>query len=387
MNDRKSIAIEKRITFAKEKAPTYDITKSYEDNFDKGPSYVGDYPLRLSLGSKYRLLDFEINSPLGVAAGLLLNSEWVELYSQLGFDVLTYKTVRTIGHKSHTWPNCLYIDYVNQLAADNGSPLIGSEDRKSLPIDQLSITNSLGVPSARPDYWRKDISTAKKHLENGQILIVSVVGTSQKKGDINSFVKDFQLCASWADEAGADIIELDLSCPNSPVEEGDIFKDPELSSKISKAVKKEIKDTPLFIKIGYLDTYQELKSLIQANIFFIDGVAGINSIKKTIVSPGGAPVLPGKGREQSGVCGSIIRDLGLKSAGRLVRLKREEKYDFAIIGIGGAMLPEHIEEYVDLGVDAVQVVTAAMWDPHLAYKYNQYLIKNPQKHEQSLMMS
>ncbi|MCK4488283.1 MAG: hypothetical protein KAU38_16180 [Desulfobacterales bacterium] len=367
-------------------APTYNVAKSYEYNFIYGPFYDGGPLLRSPTDFKYKLLDFEINSPLGVAAGLLLNSKWVRLYSELGFDILTYKTVRSSKRKSYSHPNCLYIDYADQLDLDE-SPLTGKEQTENVSIDTLSITNSLGVPSDPPDKWRKHISEAKSYLKAGQVLIVSVVGTAKQEGDIDSFVKDFQVCARWAKEAGADIIELDLSCPNSPVAEGDIFKDRDLSSMISKAVKKEIKDTPLFIKIGYLDTYEKLKSVIQANAPFINGVAGINGIKKRIVSPNGIQALPGEGREESGVCGSIIRKLGLKSAERLVRLREKEKYNFAIIGVGGAMIPEHIEEYLDIGVDAVQVVTAAMWDPYLAYKYNQYVVKTLQKYEQPLMMN
>lgn len=355
-------------------SPTYDITKSYEFNLANGPFYDGNYPSILSRDLKYKLLHFDINSPLGIAAGVLLNSKWVKLYSKLGFDILTYKTVRSSKYPAHSHPNCLYIDYSDHLDINNDLPLIGRDRAEDISIDKLSITNSFGIPSAAPDSWRQDIYRAKSYLKDGQILIVSVVGTSKEKGDIDSFVKDFQVCARWAKEAGADIIELNLSCPNSPTVEGDIFKDPELSSKICKAVKKEIRDTPLFIKIGYLDTYDELKSIIEANVRSIDGVAGINTIRKRIVSPEGGQALPGIGREQSGVCGSIIRNFGLKSANRLFRLRHEEKYDFAIIGIGGAMIPEHIEQYLDIGMDAVQVVTSAMWDPHLAHKYNQYLI-------------
>ena len=41
------------------------------------------------------LFGYPLNSPLGIAAGPLLNSKWVEGYARLGFDVLTYATVRS----------------------------------------------------------------------------------------------------------------------------------------------------------------------------------------------------------------------------------------------------------------------------------------------------
>jgi dihydroorotate dehydrogenase len=218
-------------------------------------------------------LNFDLNSPLGVAAGLLLNSDWVKLYAELGFDILTYKTVRSVKHSSHPNPNCLFLNYYGQLNDKDDSPLVtfNEPNNKQISMDKLSITNSFGVPSAHPDEWRKDVERAKTYLRNGQILIVSVVGTAEKfkcattVDNIEPFIKDFQKCAIWAKESGADIIELDFSCPNSPVEEGDIYKDEALSSAISRAVKQEIKDTPLFIKIGYVEAYDKLKSIIKAN--------------------------------------------------------------------------------------------------------------------------
>ncbi len=353
--------------------PTYNIRKSYKYNFENGPFYEKNHPEIHPIG-KYDLLNFELNSPLGIAAGLLLNARWVELYSQLGFDILTYKTVRSVQHKAYQNPNCLYVISDNPLNLNPKTSLIATEDLENLSIDKLSITNSFGAPSSQPDKWKEDIEKAKSHLKKGQVLIVSVVGSSEKYPDKYEFIKDFQRCANYAKEAGADIVELDLSCPNSPAAEGEIFTDPDLSSVISKKVKDEIRDTPLFIKIGFFESYNELKTVIKANAPFINGIAGINTIKKKIVSLQEKPVL-GEQREQSGVSGSLIREFGLQSARWLVKLRKQEKYDFAIIGIGGAMTPEHIQQYLDTGVDIVQVVTAAMFCPKLAANYRKFVKK------------
>jgi dihydroorotate dehydrogenase (NAD+) catalytic subunit len=352
--------------------PTYDISRSWEYNFEKGPFFQSEIPPLPTTKPHEGLLHFKLNSLLGVAAGLLLNSKWVKLYSNLGFDILTYKTVRSLQHECHPHPNCLYIDPVDRIDTDENSSLIGKPELEDYSIERLSITNSFGIPSQEPRWWSEDVAKAKACLKEGQILIVSVVGTSKESNDVEAFIRDFQTCALGAKQAGADIVELDLSCPNSPVEEGDLFRDPDLSSRISKAVKEAIKETPLFIKIGYLDFYEDLKAVVKANAPFVQGVAGINTIKKKVVTPEGKPAL-GPKREKSGVCGALIREFGLTSARRLVQLRKEEKYDFAVIGIGGAMTPQHIQEYLDVGVDAVQVVTAAMFDPYLAYKYKTYI--------------
>jgi dihydroorotate dehydrogenase (NAD+) catalytic subunit len=353
--------------------PTYDIGKSYEYNFEYGPFYNEPYPQPFISTRSFKLLDFHLNSPFGVAAGLLLNSKWVNLYANLGFDILTYKTVRSVKQTSHPYPNCVHISKNSIVDLDDDTPLIGLNDSSHPSIDELSITNSFGVPSALPEYWQTDVEKAKSCLKKGQVLIVSVVGTTEDNNDLISFVNDFKKCSLLAKEAGADIIELDFSCPNSPAAEGELFKNPKLSSIISKAVKDEIRSTPLFLKIGFINNYELLDAFIKANAPFIDGVVGINTIKKRIITPDGNPALPGKGREESGVCGAKIRQYGFESAKSLLKLRRDKNYDFAVIGVGGAMTPEHINQYLDLGVDAVQAVTAPMFDPHLAFKFKQQL--------------
>ena len=40
-------------------------------------------------------LGHSLFAPIGVAAGPLLNGAWCLHYASLGFDLLTYKTVRT----------------------------------------------------------------------------------------------------------------------------------------------------------------------------------------------------------------------------------------------------------------------------------------------------
>src|SRR4249920_572800 len=87
---------------AKGLAPTYDINKSYEWNYRYGPLFKGPYPPERKIQKQFKLLDFELNSPLGIAAGPLLNSKWIRVYSKLGFDILSYKTVRTRKRPSNS---------------------------------------------------------------------------------------------------------------------------------------------------------------------------------------------------------------------------------------------------------------------------------------------
>jgi dihydroorotate dehydrogenase len=174
-------------------------------------------------------------------------------------------------------------------------------------------------------------------------------------------------------------VELNFSCPNSPAGEGEIFTDAKNSAEISKAVKKSVKK-PVFIKVGCFLDVEVMNNVIKANAPFVDGVVGINTIKRRVLKRDMVtPALPGPGREKSGVCGWAIKECGLAQAKTLVSLREKEKYDFCIIGVGGIMTPTDIQDYLNVGVDAVQSCTGAMFYPKLAYYMSEHKEKNYQE--------
>ncbi len=351
--------------------PTYDINESFVWNLRNGPLFKDDpnsLPKR-EIKSKHKFLNFELNSRLGIPAGLLLNSKWVRLYSDLGFDILTYKTVRTEQNQSHSYPNCLFLDLRRQIRQEElNKKIIFSPNYSPKSIQEISITNSFGVPSSHPEEWQHDVRQAKQALDEGQILIVSVVGTFAESSNTEDFISDFVHCAVLAKQAGADIVELNFSCPNSPSSEGNIYSNPQLSSRISKMVRNQIGSTPLFIKLGYFSDFNLLEQVINKNAPYIQGIVAINTLKMSIVDADNKPALPGEGRESSGVCGAAVKELGLRTVAQLLNLRKKYCYDFKIVGVGGIMTPDDAAQYLNLGVDAIQSCTGAMFDPYLAYK-------------------
>ncbi|MFQ5950305.1 MAG: dihydroorotate dehydrogenase, partial [Nitrospiria bacterium] len=130
--------------------PTYDIHRSYEANYQAGPSIREKAPQR-RLTRRERFLGFEINSRIGIPAGPLLNARWIRAYAELGFDLLVYKTVRTCETPSHPNPNCMFLNIDDQIKEDDfGKPLVATMDAP-LEIDRVSITNSFGMPSRAPE--------------------------------------------------------------------------------------------------------------------------------------------------------------------------------------------------------------------------------------------
>ena len=51
-----------------------------------------------------RLFDHTVESPVGIAAGPLPNSKWIQAYSRLGYGLLTYGTVRSAAHPALSPP-------------------------------------------------------------------------------------------------------------------------------------------------------------------------------------------------------------------------------------------------------------------------------------------
>jgi dihydroorotate dehydrogenase len=354
----------------KEKVPpTYQIGRSYEENYQEGPFFKGVFPKREQKPLR-DFMGFKVNSCFGVPAGPLLNSKWIALYAKLGFDLLVYKTVRTLPYPAHPAPNCLILNISGQLEEkDFGTTLVAAEPREeggeTLPV---SITNSFGMPSREPAVWQEDAQKAKSFLDRGQVFIISIVGTPQKGKDLGD---DYVKGALMAKEAGADMVEINLSCPNVVTGEGSLYSDPGASSAISKKVHQALRGTPLIIKMGYIPDTQVLEKVILANAPYVEGVSSINTLPFKVVGPGGSQALPGPGRLQSGVCGAAIRDCGLKQSEKIVQIRQREKLDFSVIGVGGIMTVEDILAYEKAGVDASMSATGAMWDPYLAYKYDQ----------------
>ena len=347
--------------------PTYDVTRSYEWNYRFGPLFKGPYPPPRQIGQPIRLLDFELNSRLGIAAGPLLNSKWIKAYAKLGFDILSYKTVRTQKRPSNLPPNCVFIDTKGPLTDSRLSETLFAMKETPTRIEEISITNSFGVPSRNPSIWQADVERAKRFIGKGQVLVVSTMGSSEYHPDVASFVEDFALGARLAKEAGADIVELDLSCPNSNAAEGVVYSDPNLSGAITKAAKAAISDTPLFIKVGNFTRRDQLAAVLRTNAAHADGIAGINTVKMTVMTADGKPALPG--RSQSGVCGAAIQTSALQFVSWALEERKRNRYDFILIGVGGIMTPADMDRFLGLGVEAVEVATAAMWDPYLAYRY------------------
>ncbi len=300
----------------------WTLDRSYQWNYDHAPATPRVRRLPPALGG--RLFDHTLNSPLGIAAGPLLNSKWVEAYARIGYDILTYATVRSAYRPAWSLPN------IRCVESQEPSPIVTRRVRPGL-CPTLAV--SLGEPSTEPDVWRRDVRRAKERIGPGQMLIVSVMGTPEPGGDAEALIADYARCAAWASESGADAVELHLATP---------------------------------------DPFTEKPQMIYENIPLAAQI--LYRVRTAVTLPvheRGNPAFEGSAREYANVVGAEIFPIASRQVEELVAWRRAGAWDRAILAVGGISTVERARYLLREGVDAALVATAALFDPLLAVRFRQ----------------
>lgn len=341
--------------------PWYDPKLSYEDNYANGPTeFSTTTASTTSVKGQYSFFGLPLRFPFGIPAGPLLNARYVQSALENGFDVPVYKTVRTRSYKSHPWPNVVPVKVEGDLTLGKASHSLMIKGEFDEPI---SITNSFGVPSQDPDVWQPDMALASSYAHDGQHVVGSCQGTHWSGFSIDDYIKDWAQAARLVKETGVSAVEINLSCPNEGARKL-VCNDTDLSLKITDAVKDAIGDTPLVIKISYIE--RELEGFVAALAPIIDGISSVNSIPAAVVDESGNQALPGEGRLVSGICGASIKWAGLDMVQRLSDLRKKNDFSYTIFGVGGVMNSLDFIEYRTHGADIVMSATGAMWNSGLA---------------------
>ncbi|WP_062386677.1 tRNA-dihydrouridine synthase [Demequina iriomotensis] len=340
----------------------YDPRRTYEDNLAAGPfgAFLGEPAPVPDAPPGHSLLGRPLHSPFGIAAGPLVNAAYCAAAFRQGFDLAVYKTVRTGHQESHPFPNTLAVHVDGDLPAGGSATVLADSDLDAA----TSISNSFGVPSRSPDAWQPDMADAVAAAGEGQLLIASFQGTRRDGGDGDAYLADHVAAARLVAETGAPVVELNLSCPNEGTGSLLCF-DTAAVTRIAAAVKDQLGDVPLILKLAYFADDAALGQLVRATAHVVDGYAAINTLPARLVDAEGAPALPGAGRDIAGVCGDAIRWAGLDMVGRLARHRDRLGADVAIVGVGGVLAPAHHLAYRTAGADAVMCATGALLDPGL----------------------
>jgi dihydroorotate dehydrogenase len=318
---------------------------------------------RLPPGPGGKLLDFQLNSGLGIAAGPLLNSKWIEGYARLGYDVLTYKTVRSVAAPAHALPNIRPVENHEHAAiATRRSQTNGAHP---------TLAVSMGMPSAEPEVWRKDVRRAKDRLGAGQVLVVSVVGTQAPGGDAEQLIADYARCATWAADAGADIVEVHLAVPDPFAEQPQmIYENIPLAAQILYRVRTTV-SRPVLAKLGVFRTPRLLHDTATKLASWSSGFVMVHGIRRRVVDEAGNSAFDGAGRDRATIVGADTWPLASRQVEEMLSWRKAGAWDRAILAVGGITTPERADHLLREGADAALIATAALFDPLFAVRFRQ----------------
>ena len=339
----------------------YNADKTYRWNYDHAPVEQPEVDVPPVPGS-WTFCGLPVDSPLGIPAGPLLNRNWGLYYAALGFDVLTYKTVRSTPRECYDLPNLVPVS-VHRLDGAIDSVPAADEMTGSWAV-------SFGMPSAHPDQWRKDVERTRNQLPKGKLLSVSVVGTVQEGWSLDDLADDYARCARWAVDAGAHCIETNFSCPNVSTCDGQLYQQPADAALVAQRVRSEIGETPCIVKIGHTSSRIDAALLLEAVAGSVDALAMTNSVATRVQNSAGQLLFGG---ERRGICGDATRLASLEQTRLFAGLAAARGLPIRIIGVGGASTADHVRDYLAAGAEAVHIATAAMTNPDIGLSIRQGL--------------
>lgn len=348
--------------------PAYDVLGSYRDNLT---TPVGPRLARRPVagGRRWRVLGRDVGFPIGVPACVLNGGEaWVRHFAANGYSVLTYKTVRSRAHEPNAQPNWAFAARQTQPLPPGAAAEVTADPWDWVPpgSPEVSTVNSFGVPSPTPDEWMADLERSLAAVDDDQLLLVSVMG----EGDGTALVDDFARTARLAEEVGASVVELNLSCPNTLSTSAaagvkpPLCLDADATVAVVEGVRRALDDrTGLVAKLSWLDG-PRLAALVPRLAPLVDGVAGINTLQSRVRRSDGEPTFPG--RAVAGLSGAAVREPALDLTRRLVALREAGGHSFAVLAMGGVTDAASFAALFDAGADAVQSASGAFADPFLA---------------------
>ena len=220
---------------------------------------------------------------------------------------------------------------------------IGLKPRRGYPnptVVQVScgLINAMGLPNPGIKTFSEEIREVKRRVKVP--LIVSVYGYS---------AEEFAETAELAVKAGADAVELNVSCPHVEGTGGEIGQNPELLKEVVSKVKRRI-SKPIFVKLSpnVTDIAQLAEIAVKAGADAITAINTVRAMKIDIKT--GRPILANR---IGGLSGPAIKPIAVRCVYEIY-----ERVRIPIFGCGGILNWRDAIEFILAGASAVQVGTA-----------------------------
>lgn len=359
-------------------APNYDFSQhlTYEQKAISGaPDFGWLTGVQRPPKAERTIRGIPFGCPLGIGPSPLTGDEnWIELMLKLGFEGPTVvKTRRTHAKRSWDAPQIAFVRSVPDLShydpSDPPEVLVSLEPEPGVTMP--NIANSIGVPSEAPSEW-KPMYERIKRLQGGHVVGLSLMGDGKTQAEI---VADAAAAMAEARELAPPYVELNISCPNLE-KAGHVGDDAEFAKAISTAAKKALGGSgiQLFVKLPFIPPAATAAFLREVG-GVVDGIVLRNSIRIRPVrhdrDGNKIPAFPN--REFGGLSGPTTFESTRRGVAAALEARDQQKQDFAIIAAGGVSTVAQAVDLLNMGVDGVQIVTAAIFDPLLAWKLRYHL--------------
>ena len=202
------------------------------------------------------------------------------------------------------------------------------------------LLNAMGLANPGMEAFKRELEEVKRNTRVP--VIASIFGFSSD---------DFATVAAEMEEAGADAIELNISCPHVEAVGREIGEKPDLVTKTVKTVKGEV-DLEVFTKVSpnVTDVVEIARAAESAGT---DAIIAINTVRgmKIDVETGRPILSAGIG----GLSGPAIRPIAVRSVYEISKAVK-----IPVIGCGGIERWEDAVEFILAGASAVEIGTAIM---------------------------
>jgi len=200
------------------------------------------------------------------------------------------------------------------------------------------LINAMGLPNPGIDEFANEIREAKTVLKVP--LVVSVYGYSED---------EYATVAKKAVAAGANAVELNVSCPHVKETGSEIGQNPETLAKVVKKVKEAV-EKPVFVKLS-----QNVTSIADIAEVAVkagaDALTAINTVKAFAIDT--ETTLPILANKVGGLSGPAIKPIALRCVYDIY-----EQVKVPIIGCGGVTDWRDAVEFLLAGASAIQIGTA-----------------------------
>ena len=262
----------------------------------------------------------KLRNPTALASGILgYTVETLQLIAQNGAGAVVTKSIGAEPNAGYANPTV--------VQADSG------------------LINAMGLPNPGIGDYSEEIRYAKTVLQVP--LIVSVFGYA---------AEDYAEVAKKAIEAGADAVELNVSCPHVRLTGSEIGQNPKLLDEVISKVKTEAKK-PVIVKLSpnVTNIVDLAKVAVKAGA---DILTAVNTVRAMAIDT--ETQMPVLSNIRGGLSGPAIKPIALRCVYDIFEALPETP----IFGCGGITNWRDAVEFLLAGASAVQVGTAlATKDP------------------------